>query len=131
MYFCKKKVRNNKETQTAKRLWIWLAICKFNRKVVGFSIGTRGAKTFAPLYDTLKLNGCEKYFTDEYNVYQSVVKDNLIMSKKYTTNVESFWSDARLFIKGLNRRTKCCFKSLETLVSLFKLYVYNYNLKMD
>ena len=97
--------------------------------MVGCTVGTRGAKTFAPLYKSLKSNGCVDYFTDEYNVYQSVIEDNLTMSKKFTTNVESFWSDVRLFIKGLNRRTKCCFKCLETLKSVFKIYIFNYNEK--
>ena len=125
-----KKVKNNKETQTAKRTWVWVGICRRTPKVVGCTVGTRGVKTFKPLYDTLVSNGCDKFYTDKYNVYQSVIDCTHVQSKAFTTHVESFWSDVRLYIKGLNRRTKCCFKKLETLLYMLRLYIHNYNLKL-
>ena len=34
-----------------KRCWIWLAICRFTKLVIGFVTGTRGKKTGKKLYD--------------------------------------------------------------------------------
>lgn len=123
-------MRHNQETSNAKRTWIWVALDHLTKKVVAYNIGQRDRKTFKPVYDTLVSNGCELFHTDEYNVYQSLIKEEHTTTKKLTTKVESFWSDVRLFIKGLNRRTKCCFKSLETLTCIFRMYVHHYNNKL-
>lgn len=110
---------------------IWLALDRISHKVAAWTIGDRSEATFRPLYDTLVSNGTERFCTDNYNVYHAVITKSHGLGKELTTHVESFWSDARLFIKGLNRRTKACFKSFETLCVFFKFYVYNYNLKLS
>ena len=119
-------MKKNKPDPTAKRIWVWAGIDKITKKIVGWTIGNRSAKTFQPLYDTLVSNGYEEFYSDYLPVYKKVITKTHGLGKKFTTNIESFWSDLRLFIKGLNRRTKACLKSLETLHYLIKLYIHNY-----
>ena len=119
----------NKKDPEAKRIWVWAVLDRATQMIVDWVIGDRGVKTFKPLYDRIVDEGCRYFCTDQFPVYKTVVKVGHSVSKEFTTHIESFWSDTRLFIKGLNRKTKCCFKSLETLWCMFKFYIYNYNMK--
>ena len=82
------------------------------------------------MYDRLTQRGAQEMYTDNYNVYQSVIRCGHVPGKAGTTHVESFWSDLRLFVKALNRKTKAYAKSVRTLCDRLKLYIWSYNKKL-
>jgi len=72
-----------------------------------------------------------KYCSDGYVGYLDVsypgeyVRN--IHNKKDTHNVESVNADLRCFIAGLQRRSRCFFRSLETLEAVLDIFVEAYN----
>jgi IS1 family transposase len=73
----------------------------------------------------------EKYYTDGGNVYLGVdfighhirnVKD-----KSDTHNIEGSNADLRHYIAGLRRRSRCFFRSIETLSAVLYIFVHTYN----
>lgn len=73
----------------------------------------------------------EKYYTDGGSAYLGVdfigrharnVKD-----KSDTHNIESSNADLRHYIAGLRRRSRCFFRSVETLMAVLHIFVHTYN----
>lgn len=110
-------------------MWIWGALCTESRKIVSCVIGDRSMKTFKVMYDELVPRGVTHWFTDGWSSYNLIPEEQRTISKRCTTQIESLWSDMRLFIKGFNRRTKATLKSPIMIHSLLKIFVYNFNTK--
>jgi len=50
-----------------------------------------------------------------------------LKNKSQTYTVEGVNSDFRHYIPALHRRSKCFFRSLETMLSVFKIFVFTFN----
>ena len=94
-----------------------------------FAIGGRGVQTFRPMHDRLVEAGVTSFRTDKWSVYQKVIRAKHLIGKEYTERVEAFWSDMRLFVKSMNRKTKCIAKSLRGLYENVVIYNAAYNLR--
>lgn len=111
-----------------KKCWIWLALDKVNKKFLGFVTGSRGKTTGRKLWQKIKHFNIKQYATDNWEAYQKFLpKEKHLIGKKYTCDIEGFNSNFRLFLKRLNRRTKCYSKSKEMLDCSLKLLIHKFN----
>lgn len=111
-----------------KKCWIWLALDKVKKKFLGFTTGSRGKTTGRQLWEKIKGFNVKQYATDDWEAYQDFLpKDKHMIGKEYTCDIEGFNSNFRLFLKRLNRRTKCYSKSKEMLDCSLKLLISKFN----
>ena len=73
----------------------------------------------------------EKYYTDGGNSYLGVDfvgrHQRNIRDKRDTHNIEGSNADIRHYIAGLQRRSRCFFRKLETLKAVLGIFVYAFN----
>ena len=73
----------------------------------------------------------EKYFTDGGGAYLGVDFTGLhirnMKDKSDTHNIEGSNADLRHYIAGLQRRSRCFFRSMETLNAVLYVFVHAYN----
>ena len=111
-----------------KRCWIWLAICRFTKLVIGFVTGTRGKKTGKKLYDKIKDLDTKMYYTDYWKPYEKFLpKEKHIQSKKETYTVEGYNASFRDDLRRLTRKTRAYSKSQDMLNLSLNLYIAKYN----
>jgi hypothetical protein len=103
---------------------------RYPRQIVNLSVeNTKSAKDIQPIIDNAP--HAHQYNTDGYQVYMDVVfpgshKRN-IESKEHTHNIESVNADLREYIPGLRRRSRCFFRSLETMRAVLFVFINAYN----
>ena len=111
-----------------KRCWIWLAICRFTKLVIGFVTGTRGKKTGKKLYDKIKDLDTKMYYTDYWEPYEKFLpKEKHIQSKKETYTVEGYNASFRDDLRRLTRKTRAYSKSQDMLNVSLNLYIAKHN----
>jgi len=73
----------------------------------------------------------EKYYTDGEPSYLGVdfIGQHMrnIRDKSDTHNIEGSNADLRHYIAGLQRRSRCFFRKLETLIAVLRIFVYVHN----
>ena len=71
-----------------------------------------------------------KYYSDAYSAYAEVCYEGVhtsLKNKSQTYTVEGVNSDLRHYIPALHRRSKCFFRSIETMNAVFKIFVLAFN----
>ena len=111
-----------------KKCWIWLALDRARKRFVGFTTGSRGSKTGKKLWSQIKDIPVVFYTSDDWEAYSTFIPRNKhLVGKQYTNSIEGFNSNFRLFMKRLNRRTKCYSKTKEMLDISLKLMIHRFN----
>ena len=88
-------------------------------------LGDRSAKTFEPLWRTIKCWNSFFYATDGYAVYPIFIEDaDHLVKKTYITRVEGENSRLRHYLARLHRQTFCYSKSEEMLRLSIKLLLH-------
>jgi IS1 family transposase len=105
-------------------------ICEKPRQIVGFSASS--TKTAVEIQRIVNgVPSAKRYATDGNPTYCEVVFGGKhtwnIHDKSDTHDVESINSDLRTYIAGLRRRSRCFFRSLETLNAVLAIFVNAYN----
>ena len=125
-WFINKKAR----TKTRENTYIMTMISREPRQIVGFDVQfDRGAFRLQGIVD----NGPEakNYFTDGNLSYLDVIfpgkHTRNIQDKRDTHIVESINADLRHYISGLSRRSRCFYRSLETLQAVLEVFIDAYN----
>jgi IS1 family transposase len=101
------------------------------RQIVGYIVDfDRLADKIQVLVDTLPI--ADNYFSDGFVGYCKVDfcgrhHRTFGYDKSNTHNIESTNADFRTYIAGLQRRSRCFFKSLETAEAMVELFVNAYN----
>ena len=107
------------------KLWIWTAVNHFQAGILAWVIGDRSAKTFQPLWLTLKCFRCFFYVTDGWSVYPMFIEDgDHIVSKTYMTRIEGENTRLRHYLARLHRKTLCYSKSVEMLKCSLRLLLH-------
>jgi insertion element IS1 protein InsB len=118
----------NKET----KCWIWLAICRTTKLILGFATGSRGYKTGLILWNKIK-NFTDKFTTfntDNWDAYTKFLPPNQhYVGKDETYTIEGYNGNFRDDLRRLTRKTKAYSKSQEMLDASLYLYIYNHNAK--
>ena len=100
------------------KCWIWLAICKVTKLILGFVTGSRGSKTGKLLYTKIKdfTPFDTTYFTDYFEPYTKFIpKENHRQGKDQTYTVEGYNASFRDDLRRLTRRTRAYSKSKASL----------------
>ena len=80
--------------------------------------------------NTFLLKKYSKYYSDAYSAYAEVCYEGVPTSLKNNTQtytVEGVNSDLRHYIPSLHRRSKCFFRSIETMNAVFEIFVNAFN----
>lgn len=92
--------------------WIWIAICRVTKLILGVVIGDRSTKTGKKLYQEIKDIPTNQYCTDYWKPYSNFLPPpKHTQSKKETYTIEGFNSLFRHYLARLKRKTKCYSKS--------------------
>lgn len=113
------------------KCWIWLAICRTTKLILGFVTGTRGYKTGIKLWQKIsKLTTTETIFgTDDWNPYKKFIPTNQhYIGKDETWTIEGYNTNFRDDLQRLTRRTRAYSKSKDMLDASLALYIYQHNL---
>lgn len=71
-----------------------------------------------------------KYYSDSYPAYAEICYEGVhtsLKNKSQTYTVEGVNSDLRHYIPAIHRRSKCFFRSIETINAVFKIFVHAFN----
>lgn len=115
--------------------WIWVALCRRTRQIVGFWIGGRTEKDCQHLYDCIAApyKDC-KSVSDGLTAYAQVfdyAKHKTFVKKAGETNhVERFFGTMRARMSRCIRKSLSFSKSTLMLILSFTAFVYDYNLTL-
>ena len=104
-------------------------VSRDKRQIVGYDIAfDKSRERIQRLVD--RSPKASKYYSDAYPAYSEIYYEGSHLSlknKSQTYTVEGVNSDFRHYIPALHRRSKCFFRSLETMLSVFKIFVFAFN----
>ena len=122
---------NKKErSKTRENTYVMTMISREPRQIVSFDV-QRDKNAFRLQGVVDNAPDAECYSTDGYVGYLDVVfpgKHNRnIRNKRDTHTVESTNADLRHYISGLARKSRCFYRSIETLQAVLEVFIYAYN----
>jgi IS1 family transposase len=122
--------KNKECTQTRENTYIMTMISRKPRQIVAFAVEKdKSSFRLQGLVDSA--GAAESYCTDGNMTYLDVMFPGRHVrnawDKSDTHNVESINTDLRHYIRGLSRRSRCFFRSLETLQAVVAVFVDAYN----
>ena len=125
-WFIKRKGRGETRANT----YIMTMTSRKPRQIVGYAVDN-GVKSRRIQWIADSVGYAKEYCTDGCLVYQDVVfggkhRQNF-ENKKDTHNIESSNADLRHYIAGLKRRSRCFFRSRETLEAVLSVFIDAYN----
>jgi hypothetical protein len=105
-------------------------ISRLPRQILGFSVeNSVKAKAIQTIVDSAP--AAERYFTDGGRAYLDVIFGGKYIrnqeDKSDTHEIESSNADLRHYISGLARRSRCFYRSRETLNAVLSVFVDAYN----
>jgi IS1 family transposase len=110
--------------------YIMTMLSRQPRQIVAYAVDNSvNAKSIQEMVDSTVQ--AKRYYTDGGNSYLGVdfigyhVRN--MIDKSDTHNIESSNADLRDYIAGLRRRSRCFFRSLETLRAVLYVFVHAYN----
>ena len=110
--------------------YIMTMISRFPRQIVAFDVDKSvNVKSIQKMVNSIP--PARYYYVDGSSIYQGVdfvgrLKQNF-ENKSNTHNIESVNADLRHYIPGLRRRSRCFYRTLETLKAVLSVFVDAYN----
>jgi insertion element IS1 protein InsB len=113
--------------------WIWIALCRKTRQVVGYAIGDRSKKTCQRLWEAIPDNSRAGHcFTDFWATYQAVIPEaqHTAVGKETgeTAHVERWKNTLRQRLARFVRMTLSFSTSVVMHEACLLLFLYRYNL---
>jgi insertion element IS1 protein InsB len=113
--------------------WIWIALCRKTRQVVGYAIGDRSKKTCQRLWEAIPDNYRAGHcFTDFWATYQAVIPEaqHTAVGKETgeTAHVERWNNTLRQRLARFVRMTLSFSKSVGMHEACLLLFLHRYNL---
>lgn len=115
------------------KVWIWLAMDRDTREIVGVYIGSRDKKGAQGLWDSLPpvYRQCAVAYTDFWSAYASILpsKRHRPVGKEtgQTNHIERFNCTMRQRISRLVRKTLSFSKKLENHIGAIWYFIHHYN----
>ncbi|WP_414635094.1 IS1 family transposase [Beggiatoa leptomitoformis] len=118
------------------KVWIWLALDKETREVVGFAVGKRDKRGASALWESLPsvYRQCAVCYTDFWEAYKGVLpsKCHRAVGKEtgLTNHIERFNNTLRQRVSRLVRKTLSFSKKLQNHVGAIIFFINHYNLSL-
>ncbi len=118
--------KNNKQ-------WIWLALDKETREIVGVYIGDRSKESAQKFWESLPpvYRQCAVYYTDFWTAYEEIFPTNrhkaVGKDSGKTNHIERFNNTMRQRISRLVRKTLSFSKKLENHLGAIWYFIHHYN----
>ena len=113
--------------------WLWLAVERRSKLVVGFHIGGRGQEGALGLWFSIPKELRKKVlvFTDDWDAYATILAkgQHQVEGKKQTVKIERFNNTLRQRCARLVRETLSFSKNWEHLYLAIKYFLVHYNLE--
>jgi len=104
--------------------WIWYAIDKTTKKILGYVFGSRKYIVFKKLKKLLEPFKIKTFYTDDWGAYSKYLKsENHTIGKENTQSIERKNLNLRTRVKRLNRKTICFSKSVIMHDIVIGLYI--------
>jgi len=122
---------NRKEmTKTRENTYVMTMISRAPRQIVGFDVDNSvKSKVLQNIVDSVP--AAEEYCTDGCLTYLDVIFGGKhirnVRNKKDTHNIEGTNADLRHYLPGLARRSRCFYRSVETLEAVLSVFIDAYN----
>lgn len=115
--------------------WIWIAMHRKSRMIVGLFIGDRSITGAQGLWDSIPQRMRENavYHTDDWDAYKKVfdkADHRPSKMKKETNHIERFWATLRQRCSRLVRLTLSFSKSQKRHENAIRYFAANYNLQL-
>ena len=111
------------------KIYVITLVSRDKRQISGYEIAfDRSRERIQKLVDNSAKSS--KYYSDAYPAYAEVCYEGIhtsLKDKSQTYTVEGVNSDLRHYIPALHRRSKCFFRSIETMNAVFKIFVHAFN----
>ena len=111
------------------KIYVITLVSREKRQIVGYDIAfDKSRERIQKLVDSSPK--ADHYFSDAYSAYSEIcyyVSHTALKNKSQTYTVEGVNSDLRHYIPALHRRSKCFFRSLDTMRAVFKIFVHAFN----
>lgn len=123
-------IKERPHTETRENIYVIPLISRTPRQIISFTVeNSKSAADIQPVIDRAPV--AWQYNSDGYVGYMDVVFPGYhrrnIQDKRHTHNVESVNADLRHYLPGLRRRSRCFYRSLETLRAVIAIFVNAYN----
>lgn len=115
------------------QLWLWLAIDRKTREIVGFFLGDRSRKSAKNLWDSLPsvYRQCAVMYTDFWSAYETIFpisRHRQVGKETGKTNyIERFNNTLRQRVSRLVRKTLSFSKKLENHLGAILYFLHYYN----
>jgi len=116
--------------------WIWLAIDRASREIIGCHVGDRSAQSAQALWEALPRHYRQytRIYTDHWEAYGSVLpsKRHFAVDKEsgLTSHIERLNNTLRQRISRLVRRSLSFSKKLENHIGAIWNFIHHYNQKI-
>ena len=123
-------IAKRKDHENGINTYIMTMVSRSPRQIVGFKVDKSvNSKALREIVESV--SSAEEYFTDGCPVYLDVIFPGKhrrnVNDKKDTHEIESTNADLRHYIPGLARRSRCFFRTTETLDAVLSLMIDAYN----
>lgn len=117
----------------AQKAWIWLAMNKYNRQIIGFAVGDRSEKTAQAFLASLpaNLSSKAKFCTDFLKTYNTIFTEQQHHKGGkdigFVNHLERFNCTLRQRCSRLVRKSLSFSKSLEYHINAIRYFICHYN----
>ena len=123
-------IKQKSDTETRENPYIMTMVSRIPRQLVGFAVDDAKLQTtLQQIVDSVA--PAKLYCTDGYYGYSDIVfpgrHHQNIYNKNDTYIVEGSNADLRHYIPGLARRSRCFYRTLETVRAVLSIFVDAYN----
>lgn len=123
-------IERKERSENRSNIYIMTMLSRSPRQIVGFNVDKSvNSKALQKVADSAP--SAEKYYTDGCLTYLDVVFGGKHIrnehNKNDTHNIESSNADLRHYLSGLKRRSRCFYRTIETLNAVLSLFIDAYN----
>ena len=107
-----------------KNIWLWTAVDRATKRLVGFQIGTRESKYFQKHTNKISHIDAKFYASDYWRADNLIDPTKHLLGKAHTYTVERMNRLLRHYLARLARKTYCYSKSLQMIKFSLLLFMH-------
>ena len=112
-----------------KNIWLWTAVDRATKRLVGFQIGTRETKYFEKLSHKISHIDAKFYASDYWHAYNLIDPAKHLVGKSHTYTVERMNRLIRHYLARFARKTYCYSKSLQMIKYSLLLFIHRHSIQ--